>query len=75
VRGAGGGGAFYLFPRSPLADELVLVEALARHGVLVVPGRGFGMEGHFRISYCVPQQVLEGAAAGFRAAIAEVSGR
>jgi aspartate aminotransferase len=69
------GGAFYLFPRSPLADELVLVEALARHGVLVVPGRGFGMEGHFRISYCVPQQVLEGAAAGFRAAIAEVSGR
>lgn len=69
------GGAFYLFPRSPVADELVLVEALARHGVLVVPGRGFGMQGHFRISYCVPQRVLEGAAPGFAAAIAEVSGR
>lgn len=68
------GGAFYLFPRSPVADELRLVEALARHGVLVVPGRGFGIEGYFRISYCVPQQVLEGAAPGFRAAMAELCG-
>lgn len=65
-------GAFYMFPKSPVADELKLVEALQRHGVLVVPGRGFGMPGYFRISYCVHQRVLEGAAPGFRAAIAEL---
>ena len=55
-------GAFYMFPRSPVEDEMQLVAALQRQGVLVVPGRGFGMEGYFRISYCVEQRELEGAA-------------
>ncbi len=68
-------GAFYMFPRSPVPDEMELVAALQRHGVLVVPGRGFGMEGYFRISYCVAQRELEGAAPGFRAAISELSTR
>ncbi len=65
-------GAFYMFPESPVADELELVDALQRRGVLVVPGRGFGMPGHFRISYCVQQRELEGAAPGFHAAIREL---
>ncbi len=65
-------GAFYMFPASPVPDELQLVEALQRHGVLVVPGRGFGLPGYFRISFCVEQRVLEGAAPAFRAAIAEL---
>ena len=65
-------GAFYMFPESPAADELELVAALQRHGVLVVPGRGFGMPGYFRISYCVAQSELEGAAPGFRAAFEEL---
>ena len=62
-------GAFYLFPQSPVEDEMLLVEALQEEGVLVVPGRGFGMPGYFRISYCVHRSALEGAAPGFRAAI------
>ncbi len=65
-------GAFYMFPESPAADELEAVAALQRHGVLVVPGRGFGMPGHLRISYCVEQRELEGAAPGFRAVAAEL---
>lgn len=60
-------GAFYMFPESPVEDEMVLVEALQSHGVLVVPGRGFGMPDYFRISFCVEQRVLEGAMAGFHA--------
>ncbi len=68
-------GAFYMFPRSPRPDELQLVEALQRHGVLVVPGRGFGMPGYFRISYCVEQRQLEGAAPGFAAAMSELTAR
>ncbi len=67
-------GAFYMFPKSPVPDELQLVAALQRQGVLVVPGRGFGMAGYFRISYCVEQRELEGAAPGFAAAIAELRG-
>ena len=65
-------GAFYMFPESPSADEMELVEALQRHGVLVVPGRGFGLPGFFRISYCVEQRVLDGAAPGFAAVAREL---
>ena len=65
-------GAFYLFPQSPVEDEMLLIQALQEEGVLVVPGRGFGMPGYFRISYCVHQSVLEGAAPGFRTAIAKL---
>jgi aspartate aminotransferase len=65
-------GAFYMFPKSPVPDELKLMETLQKHGVLVVPGRGFGLPGYFRISFCVEQSVLEGAAPGFRAAAKEL---
>jgi len=58
-------GAFYLFPRSPVEDDVVFVDALQEWNVLTVPGRGFGTPGHFRISYCVEDWVLEGAIDGF----------
>ena len=64
-------GAFYMFPESPVPDEMQVVEALQRQGVLVVPGRGFGLHGYFRISFCVDWRVLEGSAPGFRAVAAE----
>jgi aspartate aminotransferase len=47
------GGAFYLFPRSPSPDEMEFVAAAREENLLVVPGRGFGREGHFRVAYCV----------------------
>ena len=58
-------GAFYLFPKSPTEDDVAFVEALLQWNLLVVPGRGFGTPGHFRISYCVEDRVLEGAMEGF----------
>ena len=61
-------GAFYMFPRSPIEDDTAFVAELQKHRVLVVPGRGFGMPGHFRISYCVDDSTLQGAIAGFRSA-------
>ena len=62
-------GAFYMFPRSPIEDEVEFVSELQKRNVLVVPGRGFGMPGYFRISYCVDDRTLQGALPGFRAAI------
>ena len=58
-------GAFYLFPKSPIDDEVEFVRKLAEEKVLVVPGRGFGSPGYFRISYCLPDSVIEGSIAGF----------
>jgi aspartate aminotransferase len=66
------GGAFYLFPKSPLADDVAFADVMQRHRVLVVPGRGFGAPGHFRLSYCVEDWTLDGALEGFRAAAKEL---
>ena len=62
-------GAFYMFPRSPIEDDAAFAAELQGHNVLVVPGRGFGAPGYFRLSYCVTDQTLEGSLTGFRKAI------
>ena len=62
-------GAFYLFPRSPLPDDVKFVRLLQEENILVVPGSGFGGPGHFRIAYCVDDQVIERALPGFERAI------
>ena len=67
-------GAFYMFPRSPVEDDVALVDVLREHRVLVVPGRGFGVPGHFRIAYCVDDSTLESSLSGFRAAFQRLSG-
>ena len=61
-------GAFYMFPKSPLEDDVAFVRELQQWRVLTVPGRGFGSPGYFRISYCVTDRTLEGSLAGFRKA-------
>jgi aspartate aminotransferase len=53
------GGAFYLFPKSPLPDEMAFVAAAREEGILVVPGSGFGRSGHFRLAYCVSPEMVE----------------
>ena len=59
-------GAFYMFPKSPLEDDVAFVRELQQFRVLTVPGQGFGTPGHFRISYCVDDRTLEGSLDGFR---------
>jgi aspartate aminotransferase len=51
-------GGFYLFPASPLADDVAFAQLAQKHRVLVVPGRGFGMPGYFRIAYCISMDVI-----------------
>ena len=57
-------GAFYMFPKAPIEDDVAFTAALRENRVLVVPGSGFGGPGHFRISYCVSDATLEGLATG-----------
>ena len=67
-------GAFYMFPKAPIDDDIAFVDELRSHRVLVVPGRGFGMPGHFRIAYSVSDATLEGSLEGFRAAFQRFEG-
>ncbi len=64
-------GAFYMFPKSPLEDDVAFVRKLQQWRVLTVPGRGFGSPGYFRISYCVDDRTLEGSLGGFQKAAQE----
>lgn len=59
-------GAFYIFPRSPIADDVAFVQALQQKRILTVPGSGFGTPGYFRIAYCVEDRTIENALVGFR---------
>jgi len=52
-------GAFYIFPRSPIPDDIAFVRELQKHHILAVPGVGFGTPGHFRLAYCIPMDVIE----------------
>jgi len=59
-------GAFYMFPKTPIADDIAFIRELQQELVLTVPGQGFGTPGHFRISYCVDDRTIEGSLTGFR---------
>jgi len=61
-------GAFYLFPKAPIEDEVAFTRELQKKRILVVPGRGFGKPGHFRIAYCVDKAKIEKALPGFKEA-------
>ena len=52
-------GAFYLFPQSPLVDDVEFVKLAQKHHILLVPGSGFGAPGYFRIAYCVDTAMIE----------------
>jgi aspartate aminotransferase len=63
-------GAFYVFPATPIADDVAFVRLLADEGILTVPGRGFGMPGHMRISLTVERDTVVRALPGFARAFA-----
>jgi aspartate aminotransferase len=59
-------GAFYMFPKSPVSDELEFILTLQQEErIMVVPGRGFGKKGYFRIAYCVPMETILKSREGF----------
>jgi aspartate aminotransferase len=67
-------GAFYVFPRTPIDDDVAFVRLLAEEGVLTVPGSGFGMPGHIRISLTVERETVVRALPGFERAFRKARG-
>lgn len=62
-------GSFYLFPRSPLADDWRFCELLADLDVFCLPGQVFDMPGHFRISLTASDAMVERALPRFAEAM------
>ena len=67
-------GAFYFFPKAPGGDDLKFVDALQEELILAVPGRGFGMAGHIRLSCSVDEKIIARSAEGFKRAVAKLKG-
>ena len=67
-------GAFYVFPRTPIDDDVAFVRLLADEGVLAVPGSGFGMPGHIRISLTVERDTVVRGLPGFERAFHKARG-
>ena len=64
-------GAFYIFPQSPIEDDVAFCAMLQEEKILAVPGRGFGAPGYFRLAFCVSESVISKAADGFKRAMAK----
>jgi len=65
-------GTFYLFPKAPMGDDQLVVDLLQEQNILAVPGKGFGLPGYFRLSYCVDDAVIERSEAAFKRAAKKI---
>jgi len=62
-------GSFYVFPRTPMADDVAFIGRLQTEGILAVPGAGFGRGGYMRLSLTIAKDAIERSLAGFERAI------
>ncbi len=51
-------GAFYLFVKSPVADEKEFCVAAKKYNLLLVPGSSFACPGYVRLAYCVAYETI-----------------
>lgn len=68
-------GAFYLFVKSPVADEAEFVACAKKYHLLLVAASGFGCPGYVRIAYCVSYDMIVRSLPAFRALAKEYSGK
>ena len=58
-------GAFYLFVKSPVADEKAFCEAGKKYNILMVPGSAFACPGYVRLSFCISNETIQRSAESF----------
>ena len=58
-------GAFYLFMKSPVEDEVSFCNKAKEYQILMVPGSSFACPGYVRIAYCVSYETIVNAMPGF----------
>jgi aspartate aminotransferase len=62
-------GAFYMFPKAPIPDDVAFVRSLMDEGILAVPGSGFGRRGYVRLALTIPLGSIECALPRFERAL------
>jgi len=62
-------GSFYVFPKTPLDDDVAFIRRLQAEGILAVPGTGFGRSGYMRLSLTIAKEDIERSLPGFERAL------
>lgn len=69
------GGTFYIFPKALEADAKVFCEKAKKYNLILVPSDSFGVEGYFRMSYCIETEKVERSLVAFREFVKNEYGR
>ncbi|MBQ6496735.1 MAG: pyridoxal phosphate-dependent aminotransferase [Firmicutes bacterium] len=67
-------GAFYLFVKSPIDDDVEFCAMAKKHNILVVPGKSFACPGFVRMAYCVSHDTIVRSIPAFKALMDEIKG-
>ena len=59
-------GAFYMFLKSPVADENEFCAEAKKYNILMVPGSAFACPGYVRLAYCTSYDTIVNSMNGFR---------
>ena len=59
-------GTFYLYVKSPVADEKEFVQEAKKYHIMLVPGSAFGTPGYVRLAYCVPYERIQRSLPAFQ---------
>lgn len=66
-------GAFYLFVKSPVENDIEFCNMAKKYNILIVPGTSFACPGYIRIAYCVAYSTIENALPGFKKLIESIN--
>ncbi|MGV8983908.1 pyridoxal phosphate-dependent aminotransferase [Clostridium sp.] len=58
-------GAFYLFIKTPIADDKKFCQDAKQFNLLLVPGSAFECPGHVRLSYCIAYDKIQNSLPAF----------
>ena len=59
-------GAFYMFVKSPIDDDVAFCAMAKKYHILIVPGKSFGCPGYVRMAYCVDYDTIVNSMPHFR---------
>ncbi len=59
-------GAFYLWMKSPIADDKKFVAKAKEYNILMVPGSSFAGPGYVRLAYCVSRETCQNSIDKFK---------
>ncbi len=69
------GGTFYIFPKSLEEDAVAFCNKALEYDLLLVPSDSFGVQGHFRMAYCVPTEKVLRSIPVFKKFVTEQYGK